>query len=80
MHPAMVGLLAGLAVAAFFVISEYMIVNAAAAEQGKKLKKKPVLDETQKKRLKAIWSFVIFIPPAFALAGWVLLPLAGYTR
>jgi hypothetical protein len=78
MHPALVGFLAGLALAAFFIISEYMIINAAAAERGKKLKKKPVVDDEQRKRLKAIWGFAFFIPPAFTIAGWVLLPLFGY--
>jgi len=81
MHPALVGLLAGMGVSAFFIISEYMIINGAAKERAKALKKKKVeFDDTQRKRLRSIWGFALFMPPVFALAGWVLLPLFGYTR
>lgn len=79
MHPALAGFLAGLGLAAFFVLSEYVLLSNAAKEKAKALKRKPVWDDIAKKRMRAIWAFAIFLPPAFAIAGWMLLPIFGYT-
>ncbi|MGE0876575.1 MAG: hypothetical protein AB7O31_18070 [Burkholderiales bacterium] len=78
MHPALIGFLAGLAVAAFFIISEYMMLNASANERAKALKRKKEFDQTARKRMREMWAFAVFLPPAFAIGGWMILPLFGF--
>jgi hypothetical protein len=77
MHPAMLGFLIGLGVAAFFVISEYTLLKNAANEEAKRWKRKPVFNEQAQKRMKSVIAFAVFLPPAIAIGCWLVLPKLG---
>ena len=72
MHPALEGLLIGLALAAILVGSEYLLQNKAAKERAAQFKTKPALDDTQRRRIASLGRFCLFIPPAFAVAYWLI--------
>lgn len=78
MHPALIGGLVGLAAAAFFIISEYMLLNQQSAERAKRVgNKRPTYNEAERKRLRSVIGFSCFLPPVLALGFWVVLPKLG---
>lgn len=72
MHPAVEGLLVGFALAAVLVVSEYLLLRKAAAERAEKFKSKVEFDDTQRRRIASLTRFCVFIPPAFAVAFWLI--------
>ena len=79
MHPALLGGLIGLAAAAFFIISEYVLLNKQAEERAKRVgSKRPQYNEAERKRLRSVIGFSFFLPPAIALGCWVVLPKLGF--
>ena len=71
MHNALIGALVGVAVGVVFYTADYMMLRASAAERGKKRNRSQELDATERKRLRALLTFCLFMPPAFALIFWV---------
>jgi uncharacterized membrane protein len=79
MHPAMLGGLIGLALAIFFVFSEYVLMGRSAAERGKRLgRKNEPLNEIEKNRIKSVLRFAVLVPPVLALMAWIVLPKLGF--
>lgn len=79
MHPALIGALVGLALAAFFTISEYMLLKTAAADRAKRRgTKRPEFDHVERKRLKSVIGFSFFLPPVLAIMFWIVLPKLGF--
>ena len=72
MHPAMQGFLVGLAIAVGLVVFEYVMVKKAVDERAKLKHEKPQFEPTDKTRIRAVINFCLFVPPAFALAFWLL--------
>jgi hypothetical protein len=72
MHPALEGLLVGLALAAVLLGAEYLVLRRAAAEHAERFKTKIVFDDMQSRRIKSLARFCLFIPPAFAAAFWLI--------
>lgn len=72
MHPALEGFILGLALAIVLMGAEYLLQRKEARERSERLKTKLVLDDTQQRRLKSLSRFCLFIPPAFAVAFWLL--------
>ena len=74
MHPALLGALVGFAAAAFFVLSEYMLLSKAAKERAKRQGKKIAqMDGEASKRMRSIILFSIWLPPALALGFWIVM-------
>jgi hypothetical protein len=72
MHPALEGLLVGFALAAVLLAAEYLLQRKAARERAEQLKTKFELDDSQRRRIASLARFCVFIPPAFAVAFWLL--------
>jgi hypothetical protein len=72
MHPAVQGLLAGLALAVILLIFEYSAVSREIAEKSKKLAKKVDWDSNQKARIRGMWTFAFILPIGFAIGAWLL--------
>jgi hypothetical protein len=67
------GALVGLAISAVLLIFEYMGARKSAAERAKRNHLTLVeLDSTEKKRLGALARFCVALPPALAIAFWLL--------
>jgi len=78
MHPALLGCLVGLGAGAFFIISEYLLLNKQAEERAKRVgSKRPKYDDVERKRLRSVIGFSCFLPPVLALGFWVVLPKLG---
>ena len=77
MHPALQGLLAGLALAAFFVVFEYLAANRSAAERAKKMAKKQEWNQDEKARVQSIIRFAMILPFGVAGVWWLV---AGYIK
>ena len=78
LHPALLGALIGLALAAFFVFSEYALLSKAVAERAKRQgRKQGEFSAIERERMKSIVRFAIFLPPGIALACWIVLPRLG---
>lgn len=71
MHNALIGALVGVGVAILFYVADYMMLSSHAAERGKKRNRTQELDATERKRLRALLTFCLFMPPAFALLFWI---------
>ena len=71
MHSALMGALVGVGVGLLFYVFDYMMLRKHAAERAKKLHRKEELDQTERKRLSALLTFCLFMPPAFALIFWI---------
>jgi hypothetical protein len=78
MHPALLGALVGFGAAAFFVLSEYMLLSQAAKERAKRWGRKVEFDGEAKKRMRSIMMFSSCLPPALAVAFWIVLPRMGW--
>ena len=72
MHPATQGFLIGLAVAAFLIVFEYIMVKKAVQERATLKHQKPEFEQTDKNRIRAVVNFCLFLPPAFALGFWLI--------
>jgi hypothetical protein len=72
MHPAVQGLLAGLALAVILLIFEYSAVSREIAEKSKKLAKKVDWDSNQKARIRGMWTFMLVLPIGFAVGAWLI--------
>ncbi len=72
MHPAVEGLIVGFALAVLLVGSEYLLLRRASAERAAKFKTKPKFDDTQRRRIASLSRFCLFVPPAFAVAFWLM--------
>lgn len=66
------GGLIGLALAAFLVAAEYMLIRKSARERATRFHRKVEIDSSEQSRLRAITTFSVLLPPAFALAWWIL--------
>lgn len=72
MHPAIEGFIIGFALALVLVGAEYLLQRKAAKERSAQFKTKMELDDTQRRRINSLLRFSVFIPPAFALAFWLV--------
>ncbi|HJV10177.1 MAG TPA: hypothetical protein VJ690_01610 [Burkholderiales bacterium] len=72
MHPAMKGFLIGLAVALLLIAIEYFMVKKAVEERALARHKKPEFEPTDKRRIRTLVNFCLFLPVGFALAFWLL--------
>ncbi len=72
MHPAVEGLIVGFAIAAILYGAEFVMQRKVARERAEVRKVKMELDDTQRRRLASLLRFCVFIPPAFAVAYWLL--------
>ena len=72
MHPALEGLIVGAALAAILLGAEYYLQRKEAVDRAKRLKRAAALDGDQRRRISAMARFCILIPPAFAVAWWLL--------
>jgi len=72
MHPAVEGFIIGLALAVLLVGAEYLLQRKAARERSEQFKVKLELDETQRRRINSLMRFCLFVPPAFAVAYWLV--------
>jgi hypothetical protein len=75
MHPALKGLLIGLAIGIVLIVFEYMAAQKNAAERAKKMARKQELDQDERVRIRNMMTFGLFvIPPLgagiFWLMGW----------
>lgn len=66
------GALIGLALAAFLVAAEYMLIQKAARERAARLNRKVEADPSAHNRMRSITTFSFVLPFAFALAWWIL--------
>ena len=72
MHPAVEGFIIGLALAVVLVGAEYMLQRKAARERAEQFKTKMQMDDTQRRRINSLMRFCLFVPPAFAVAYWLV--------
>jgi hypothetical protein len=72
MQPALQGALIGLALGLFLVAAEWLLLKKAARERAERLHRSAELDETGRKRIRSVAGFSAFLPPAFALAFWII--------
>lgn len=73
MHPAMKGLLIGLAVGLILITFEYLAAQKSAAERAKKMAKKQELDQDERVRIRNMMSFgLVGIPLIGAAVFWLM--------
>jgi hypothetical protein len=72
MHPAVEGFIVGLGLAVLLVGAEYLLQRKAARERSEQFKVKLELDDTQRRRINSLMRFCLFVPPAFAVAYWLV--------
>jgi hypothetical protein len=72
MHPALEGLIIGGVLAAVLLGAEYLLQRKEAVERAQRLKRAVALDSDQRRRISAMARFCVFIPPAFAVAWWLM--------
>ena len=72
MNFAIQGALVGLGVALFLVAAEYLLLRKAVKERAEKLKRKVEFDQTERGRVLSMMRFSLVLPPAFALAFWLI--------
>jgi hypothetical protein len=72
MHIAAQGALIGLGLGLLLIIIEYIYVKKAVEERAQMQHRKPEFEQTDRNRIKAVVSFSVFIPPAFALGAWLI--------
>jgi hypothetical protein len=75
MHPALKGMLAGLALGAILIAFEYLAAQKSAAERAKKMARKQELDQDERVRIRNMMTFgLVGIPllsaGIFWLMGW----------
>lgn len=72
MHPAMKGALVGLAIAVVLIAIEYLMVKKAVRERATPHKPNPEFDAQDRNRVRAVFNFCLFLPPAFAAGFWLI--------
>lgn len=72
MHIGMQGALWGLGLGVFLVFIEYMFVKKAVVERAVQKHQKPEFDGQDRARMRAVVTFAVFLPPAFALGAWLI--------
>jgi len=72
MQQALEGLIIGAILAAVLLGAEYWLQRKEAVERAQRLKRAAVLDDDQRRRISSMARFCIFIPPAFAVAWWLM--------
>ena len=72
MHIALEGALIGLAIGAFLVAIEYMMLKKATEERAKRLHRKPVMEEMERRRIATVARFGLILPIGFALGFWII--------
>ena len=73
MHPALKGLLVGLALGVVLIIFEYLGAKNKAAERAKKMARKLELDQDERVRIRNMVTFGLFmIPPLSAGIFWLM--------
>ncbi len=72
MHPAIQGLLIGLAVAVFLLGAEYLLLKKDRDDRAKRLKRTQSFDQTERGRIGTMLRFCILMPLGFAAAFWVI--------
>jgi hypothetical protein len=72
MNVAIQGALWGLGIGAFLVFAEYLLLNSAVRERAERFKRKAEFDITERRRMSSITRFAVLLPPAFALAFWIM--------
>ena len=73
MHPALKGLLIGIAVGAGLMLFEYLSTQKSSRERAKKMARKQELNQDERARLRNMTNFALFIlPPLFAAVFWLL--------
>jgi hypothetical protein len=72
MNIAMQGALWGLGIGLFLVFIEYSFVKKAVAERAAQKHRPPEWEGQDRNRLRAVITFAVFLPPAFALGAWLI--------
>jgi hypothetical protein len=72
MNIAVQGALWGLGLGVVLVLIEYMFVKKAVEERAVQKHQRPEWDGQDRARIRAVASFAICLPPAFALGAWLL--------
>jgi len=72
MHIGMQGALWGLGLGVFLVFIEYTFVKKAVVERAVQKHQKPEFDGQDRARMRAVVTFALFLPPAFALGAWLI--------
>jgi hypothetical protein len=72
MHIGLQGALWGLGLGVFLILIEYTFVKKAVVERALQKHQKPQFEPQDRNRVKAVISFALFIPPAFALGAWLI--------
>jgi hypothetical protein len=72
MNVAMQGALWGLGIGIFLIFIEYTFLKKAVQERAEQRHKAPEFDAQDRARIKAVVTFSLFLPPAFALGAWLL--------
>jgi hypothetical protein len=72
MNNAVTWALVGLAVAVLLVAVEYLAVRKGATERAVKAHTKVQWTDTERKRVRSIAVFAVWIPPVFAACAWLL--------
>jgi len=72
MHVAIEGLLIGAGIGLFLVAMEYVLIRKAVIERAERYKRKAEFDVTERGRVISMARFAVFLPPAFALAFWII--------
>jgi hypothetical protein len=75
MHPALKGLLVGLALGVGLIVFEYLSAQRTSAERAKKMAQKQELNQDERARIRNMLTFGIFMIPIlsagiFWLMGW----------
>ena len=72
MHIAMQGALWGLGLGALLVVIEYRFVKKTVEERASLKHHKPEFEAQDRNRVRAVVTFALFLPPAFALGAWLV--------
>ena len=72
MNVALQGALWGLGIGVFLVFIEYTFVKKAVQERAEQRHQKPEFEAMDKNRIKAVVTFAVCLPPAFALGFWLI--------
>lgn len=73
MHPALKGLLAGIALGVILLLFEYTAAQKSAAERAKKMAQKKELNQDERARIRTLSRFAFFIlPPLGAAIFWLM--------
>jgi hypothetical protein len=72
MHIALQGALWGLLVGVALIAIEYIFVSKSVEGRTSPTNPRPKFEEMDRKRIRSVVSFSVFIPPAFALGAWLI--------